>query len=1089
MKNTHARKVIIIILAVVILFGAAGAAIWRFMPQEEDNTADPFALLSEGFTDRKIVDEDSALAAIEDVAQVLGIENVNAEFSNCEVNTVFSNTYYRFQQEYKGIPAYGRSVIVAADKDGNSLSLSGNYINTQNINISPQIDEISALEIAQQYYGGNAELSSEGLTVYSIDNNIAELSWKIFVNSDKIMEWCFISAINGELLAQNSLLYTDIVRGTGEDIDGELKEFNTLFNTLPPDNSIYSLEDEDRNIHVFNADKKTLMKNLQKKNDTYTFDLSIRLDDMTKVPLVPLTNMNSVWKDTKAVTSMERASTAYDFFSTILNRKGFNGKNGRTNIVYNDYMKGDTINAYSNGGKTKETMVLSFGMDNSMGYDVFGHEFTHAVEQSISGLLYEGESGALMEAYSDIFGEILEDWQNGKGTLSGDCDWIQNAIRNLASPTSIEHQVCYYEYNGETCPLKEQDGSHIQNDSLTFKEGISCQVMRPANPDYYQGEAWCNTVPEYNEQGETINDYGGVHTNSTVISHAAYLMSKGIDGTDAFEPLSTEELAKLFYETLYTLPSDCTFSQFRALVQNTARYQDLSDKQRSCVSNAFFQVGITPAAMPAMKDHLSVEIYDIKGLIYDNYTLYVQHGNSEQKYSGEDINEQGLTFPESGEYRLRIVDNANTDNETIVSVTAVDHGGVEKMPIFTRCGLSKVDDLIGLLETDEEELSSIDYNNLVTEAYTETYTDEFGTYIWRIPEIMLSGDDIESINNEIWETLFTGAVSQNHEGIQQGGTFVAYDVIDYTWAVNGNILSLVTTTNASTMSWTDYYVYNVDITTGRELSRDTLLNTYGYSYDEYNKLAEQVLGSKFWSTWDRNNENFQDDDFISWFNEALEKTISQENIDQSFPYINDKGELCIIAKVYSLAGADYYWNNLNMVNFTLVPDYATPVESNTHTNNASGKGWREAYESTLLQHPESTPFTYGSKTVYFDTEYTLYDIDKNEIPELIVKEDTDKYYIYSFDETGIVSYDMNFWNYDKCLYEYQENGIIVYDGGMGSMRIEYVSLYSIENNELERVKTLISTEEHSFDELYSFLDDLTPIDDFHPITDHSYLFN
>ena len=51
-----------------------------------------------------------------------------------------------------------------------------------------------------------------------------------------------------------------------------------------------------------------------------------------------------------------------------------------------------------------------------------------------------------------------------------------------------------------------------------------------------------------------------------------------------------------------------------------------------------------------------------------------------------------MIFPESGEYQLRIVDNANADNETIVYVTAVDQGGVEKLPIFTECGVSKSDD-------------------------------------------------------------------------------------------------------------------------------------------------------------------------------------------------------------------------------------------------------------------------------------------------------------------------------------------------------------------------------------------------------------
>lgn len=106
-------------------------------------------------------------------------------------------------------------------------------------------------------------------------------------------------------------------------------------------------------------------------------------------------------------------------------------------------------------------------------------------------------------------------------------------------------------------------------------------------------------------------------------------------------------------------------------------------------------------------------------------------------------------------------------------------------------------------------------------------------------------------------------------------------------------------------------------------------------------MAEQALGSQFWSGWDRDNENFQNNSFVSWFNDALQKTISQENIDQSFPYINSKGELCIIAKVYSLAGSDYYWNNLNISNFTLIPDYATPVGLNTHTINISED---EAYQ-------------------------------------------------------------------------------------------------------------------------------------------------
>lgn len=656
-KNVTKRAIIIILIAALFL-GTAGAAIWE-LTKSTDKVTDPFVLLSEGFTDRKIVDEASALAAIGDVATVLGIEDVNSEFSSCEVSTVSSNTYYRFQQEYKDILVYGRSVVVIADKNGNSLSLSGNYLNNGHLDTSPKVDEKTAIKIAQQYYGENVEVSRAELSVYSFSNNKSELSWKILIHSNEIMEWCFISAISGELLSQNSLIYTETVRGSGENVDGKLIEFNTLL----LDYSLYSLEDNDRNIHVFNANSKTLIPNLQKQNDTYTFNLSIRSEDLSEAPLVPLANTNSLWKDTKAVTSIERTSAAYDFFRTKLHRTGFNGKNGRVNVVYNDFLNGDTINAYSSGGITKQTMLLSFGIDNSMDYDTFGHEFTHAVEQSISGMLYEGESGALMEAYSDIFGEIVEDWSND-GALNNNCDWIHNGSRNMVSP----------------------------NESTS------------ALPDTYCGDYWVNINDISNE-----NDHGGVHTNNTVISHAAYLMWKGIDGSDAFEPLSTEELANLFYETLYTLPSDCTFSQFRALVQNTAEYQNLSTKQQLCIANAFFQVGITSAAMPVVKDHLAVDIYGIDGLPYSNYTLHVRHGKTENTYDGETVKAEGITFPESGEYQLCIVDNANTDNQTTVTVLAVEHGGAKVIPIFTECGVSKPNGPIG---TDIELPSDTDTANI-----------------------------------------------------------------------------------------------------------------------------------------------------------------------------------------------------------------------------------------------------------------------------------------------------------------------------------------------------------------------------------------
>lgn len=60
---------------------------------------------------------------------------------------------------------------------------------------------------------------------------------------------------------------------------------------------------------------------------------------------------------------------------------------------------------------------------------------------------------------------------------------------------------------------------------------------------------------------------------------------------------------------------------------------------------------------------------------------------------------------------------------------------------------------------------------------------------------------------------------------------------------------------------------------------------------------------------------------------------------------------------------------------------------------------------------------------------------------------------------------------------------------MGYLHVEYVSLFSMTDNRMEWADTLMSTEECGYEDLRAFLATLTPIDDFIPITDDSYLTN
>ena len=167
-----------------------------------------------------------------------------------------------------------------------------------------------------------------------------------------------------------------------------------------------------------------------------------------------------------------------------------------------------------------------------------------------------------------------------------------------------------------------------------------------------------------------------------------------------------------------------------------------------------------------------------------------------------------------------------------------------------------------------------------------------------------------------------------------------------------------------------------------------------------------------------------------------------------------------------------------------LPDYSYKMLSNRteephDPSNLIQNTAIDQYRAVLQTHP-TTRSGYATK-------YTLHDIDKNGIPELIVQENVSEYFTYTFNDTEVIASEKNFWWYSNCLYVYDGNGIIVHDGGMGQLRIENIHLYSMTNNKLQFSEGLMTTENCSFDELYSYLNTLTPINDFHEITDLSYL--
>ena len=586
--------------------------------QEDDSTSN-FVCLDGSFSDVSIEDETSALNAIDDAKDLLGIQDVQDELNNCQTENILENNYYRFYQEYDDIPVYGRTVTISANSQGDCLMLSGNYLNLGDLDTSVDFSKDDAFNSMKEQFGSETFITSEGLVIYSLDKQEPEIAWKINVINEDVNEQCFVSAKSGDILAELSMAYGEDVSGNGLDIDGQ----NQNFTTEQIDGS-YRMRDNQKDIRVFNANNSTLVPEIvivDENNKIYTskdnkyydednnevtitgdnFSFEIKDKDNKVVAskgeyavrlttknifttVTEVTSNSTTWDNPKAVTLMSRVSTNYDFWKENYNRVSFNGKNGVVLAVYDDFLGvnwlvGDTTNAYSWGASQLPLTVLTFGSDNTLDYDVISHEYTHSVERCISNLNYLGESGALMEAYSDIFGEIVEDWADDR-LFNGTCDWI-NPYRDIVDPNS--------------------------ND----------------DPDSYLGKYWVDVV-------DTNNDKGGVHTNNTVISHAAYLMSIGIeDNSQIYSSLSTKDIADLFYSAMPHMSSNCTFQQFKQIIINCAlqmyEQENLSNKQVLTVKEAFNQVGLSSETTTyTVTENFDLCVYDIDNELYDNYSLKIE---------------------------------------------------------------------------------------------------------------------------------------------------------------------------------------------------------------------------------------------------------------------------------------------------------------------------------------------------------------------------------------------------------------------------------------------------------------------------------
>lgn len=545
---------------------------------DDGGSDDPFVLLQPGFTSEKVTSEAGARSVIAGVASKLGIDDVETELVDCQEGEAFDNRYWRFSQSYEGIPVYGRDVVVGADEDGEVLFLSSNFEDMEGVPTEPTVSAEDAEAAAGDYLGGESRAFAGGVVVYSIGEEPC-LAWQVVSSGASGPTIVFVNAETGDAVASEPLVINERATGRGRDNKNDDEEVS--FNVWHDDDGGYRMFDDERNVDVYDANGCTMTYEFVFEDtdgtkyyaDNSTDPVSWRTDegkvdaeDVPKdMPFVDLSfdvnnifgRINAVTSDTPefdndvAVSAYLRLSSAIDLYDSVLGRDGFDDEGGHVDLVVNDYRwygwSIDSANASSQTFPAYGTTLLSIGSKNEGRIDVIGHEYTHSVEATISGMVYEGEAGALKEATSDIMGEIAEDYEND-GSLDNDVEWL-HGDRSMVDPTSKKY------------------------------------------PARYQGDHWKST-----DDTSDGNDHGGVHTNCTVVGHAAYLMCNDTDEELAGEALDTEQMARLVYATFFSLTPDSTFSQYRNCMELTANIMIeegyLSSENLTRISAAFDEVNI-----------------------------------------------------------------------------------------------------------------------------------------------------------------------------------------------------------------------------------------------------------------------------------------------------------------------------------------------------------------------------------------------------------------------------------------------------------------------------------------------------------------
>ncbi|UCD94782.1 MAG: peptidase M4 family protein, partial [Candidatus Zixiibacteriota bacterium] len=404
-------------------------------------------------------------------------------------------THLRFQQVYQGLRVWGCQTIVHFKGENTIYLVGGQTIPTPTFGVIPAVSAAGAVEQAMADL--KAELTGSGyeseieLIVYP-DEGDPKLAQLVTIThpDDGTIRWrVFVDAQSGEILNRfNDVHFDGPDIGTGPDTRDSMRTFD-IYET----GGIY-----------------------QMINTTHNGTITTYDNYYGGGPISTDPDGDKVWDDA----SRQKAEVAghyygnktYEYFLNTHGRDGYDGLGHDLLVNVHDprylnnaYWNGEGIN-FADGDGT-------YWLPWSGSLDVVAHEFTHAVISYTAGLIYQFQSGALSEHFSDAFGCMVDrdDWLLGE-----EIGLVGNYVRNMENPNATGHPKHMSDYRN--LPYATDNGGvHINCGIPNHAFYKSATFMGKDKAE----QIWYRALSTYLTPGSGFYFWAGMIVQSTIDLYGA----------------------------------------------------------------------------------------------------------------------------------------------------------------------------------------------------------------------------------------------------------------------------------------------------------------------------------------------------------------------------------------------------------------------------------------------------------------------------------------------------------------------------------------------------------------------------------------